>query len=44
MPVTLIRVLVEQFGLVRGRIVTPHSTTLVLDLPWLVALYPPRGN
>jgi hypothetical protein len=44
MPVALVRHLVEQLALIRLRVVTPHSTTLVVDLPWLVALYPPRGN
>jgi hypothetical protein len=44
MPVALIRLLVERYGLIRGRIVTPHGTTLVLDLTWFLALAPPRGN
>jgi hypothetical protein len=44
MTVALVRHLVEQYALIRARVVTPHSTTLVVDLPWLVALSPPQSN
>lgn len=44
MPAFLVRHLVERLGAIRHRVRTRRGTTLVVDLGWILALYPARGN